>query len=257
MGFHRTESRPRESHPTAKNRVWEIFGEEGQSRREKSSAAKQPRRENRLAPTKTASGVRYYGYRYYDPVTGRWPSRDPIEEEANLLLSELRAHGTRATRSSNAMTPIQRIVTSKYNQVRREHIFGLYPQKSTFVRDLDFEEISAEQIEEGVDKIRRDYTSYLFVSNSPIGNSDYLGFINIQFPFFDTMNCLIFIGWRPCLHGCVVRGVAETLLPKDPIKLVGCVAAAGIMHKSACAGGSLEFAQKACVTLKECYDKYR
>lgn len=21
-----------------------------------------------------------YGYRYYDPVTGRWPSRDPIEE---------------------------------------------------------------------------------------------------------------------------------------------------------------------------------
>ena len=21
-----------------------------------------------------------YGYRYYDPLTGRWPSRDPIEE---------------------------------------------------------------------------------------------------------------------------------------------------------------------------------
>jgi RHS repeat-associated protein len=25
--------------------------------------------------------LRYYGYRYYDPLTGRWPSRDPIEEE--------------------------------------------------------------------------------------------------------------------------------------------------------------------------------
>ena len=25
-------------------------------------------------------GVTYYGYRYYDPVTGRWPSRDPVEE---------------------------------------------------------------------------------------------------------------------------------------------------------------------------------
>jgi uncharacterized protein RhaS with RHS repeats len=25
-------------------------------------------------------GIYYYGYRYYDPVTGRWPSRDPIEE---------------------------------------------------------------------------------------------------------------------------------------------------------------------------------
>ena len=28
----------------------------------------------------------YYGYRYYDPVTGRWPSRDPIEEQGGLNL---------------------------------------------------------------------------------------------------------------------------------------------------------------------------
>ena len=27
------------------------------------------------------TGLSYYGYRYYDPITGRWPSRDPIEEE--------------------------------------------------------------------------------------------------------------------------------------------------------------------------------
>ena len=35
---------------------------------------------NTPCTSKTASGVLYYGYRYYDPVTGRWPSRDPIEE---------------------------------------------------------------------------------------------------------------------------------------------------------------------------------
>ena len=28
----------------------------------------------------------YYGYRYYDPVTGRWPSRDPIEERGGVNL---------------------------------------------------------------------------------------------------------------------------------------------------------------------------
>ena len=28
----------------------------------------------------------FYGYRYYDPVTGRWPSRDPIEEVGGLNL---------------------------------------------------------------------------------------------------------------------------------------------------------------------------
>jgi len=31
-------------------------------------------------------GVAYYGYRYYDPNTGRWPSRDPIEEEGGINL---------------------------------------------------------------------------------------------------------------------------------------------------------------------------
>jgi hypothetical protein len=40
-----------------------------------------PLRCRRLRP-----GVAYYGYRYYDPVTGRWPSRDPIGEEGGLNL---------------------------------------------------------------------------------------------------------------------------------------------------------------------------
>ena len=30
--------------------------------------------------------VHHYGYRYYDPVTGRWPSRDPIGESGGLNL---------------------------------------------------------------------------------------------------------------------------------------------------------------------------
>jgi len=31
-------------------------------------------------------GWYYYGYRYYDPQTGRWPSRDPIEEAGGISL---------------------------------------------------------------------------------------------------------------------------------------------------------------------------
>ena len=31
-------------------------------------------------------GVTDYGYRYYDPLTGRWPSRDPIGERGHRLL---------------------------------------------------------------------------------------------------------------------------------------------------------------------------
>ena len=32
------------------------------------------------------SGFVYYGYRYYDPVRGRWPSRDPIGEDGGVNL---------------------------------------------------------------------------------------------------------------------------------------------------------------------------
>ena len=32
------------------------------------------------------TGLLYYGYRYYDPITGRWPSRDPSAEEGGINL---------------------------------------------------------------------------------------------------------------------------------------------------------------------------
>jgi len=37
-------------------------------------------------PKPKTMGVTHYGYRYYDPMTGRWPSRDPIGEKGGLNL---------------------------------------------------------------------------------------------------------------------------------------------------------------------------
>ena len=37
-------------------------------------------------PKKSFLAEFYYGFRYYDPETGRWPSRDPIEERGGLNL---------------------------------------------------------------------------------------------------------------------------------------------------------------------------
>jgi RHS repeat-associated protein len=37
-------------------------------------------------PLDATTGLYYYGYRYYDPQTGRWPSRDPIWEEGGINL---------------------------------------------------------------------------------------------------------------------------------------------------------------------------
>src|SRR5690606_27650365 len=35
-------------------------------------------------PLDAATGLYYYGYRFYDPNTGRWPSRDPLEESGGV-----------------------------------------------------------------------------------------------------------------------------------------------------------------------------
>jgi RHS repeat-associated protein len=40
-------------------------------------------------PADSETGLYYYGYRYYDPMTGRWPSRDPIGEKGGLNLYTL------------------------------------------------------------------------------------------------------------------------------------------------------------------------
>jgi RHS repeat-associated protein len=37
-------------------------------------------------PLDLTTGLYYYAYRYYDPVTGRWPSRDPIGEQGGINL---------------------------------------------------------------------------------------------------------------------------------------------------------------------------
>ena len=37
-------------------------------------------------PVDFVTGLYYYGYRYYDPMTGRWPTRDPIGERGGVNL---------------------------------------------------------------------------------------------------------------------------------------------------------------------------
>jgi len=82
MGYTATYPRQRKTHPTAKNRVWGFFAESNKSRPANRLQPAEPRRKIDPTTTKPASGVFFYGYRYYDPVTGRWPSRDPLGDVA-------------------------------------------------------------------------------------------------------------------------------------------------------------------------------
>ena len=69
------------SRPPGQKTASGIFLRHGQTRvRRTLRKSLNSRRVAAPAATKSASGVRYYGLRYYNPGTGRWLSRDPINE---------------------------------------------------------------------------------------------------------------------------------------------------------------------------------
>jgi integrase/recombinase XerD len=62
--------------------------------------------------------VTYYGYRYYDPLTGRWPSRDPIGETGGVNL-----YGFVGNNGVNYVDGLgHRIVTDDENEAYRKQI---------------------------------------------------------------------------------------------------------------------------------------
>ena len=81
-----TEHAPRTAETERKKRARKIFLATPETRRVDRRSARHPRREKPDTFTKTASGVRYYGFRYYSPGQGRFLNRDPIEEAGGLNL---------------------------------------------------------------------------------------------------------------------------------------------------------------------------
>ena len=90
-----------------------------------------------LVATKVASGVRYYGFRYYNPSTGRWLSRDPIEEQGGVNLygfvgnnptNSQDALGLASLRSyiANGITSGAEVAARFYNQLAA--LNARYPQ---------------------------------------------------------------------------------------------------------------------------------
>ncbi len=70
----------RDRNISSRTRAWINTGDQPARRRHPSNPQKTSRKH-------TFWGViPYYGYRYYDPLTGRWPSRDLIEERGGVNL---------------------------------------------------------------------------------------------------------------------------------------------------------------------------
>ena len=77
-------ARREKTYPRSKNRVG-VFDAFSFSRT-RSACSETPcsRRKKSSTPTTTASGMRYFGFRFYSPTLGRWLNRDPIEEMGGI-----------------------------------------------------------------------------------------------------------------------------------------------------------------------------
>jgi len=64
------------------------YGPFGETLRATGTLAKQNPFRFSTKYTDNETGLLYYGYRFYDPVTGRWPNRDPIGEQGGFNLYE-------------------------------------------------------------------------------------------------------------------------------------------------------------------------
>lgn len=62
------------------------YGPFGELLEESGPQANRLRHRFSTKPEDSETGFVYYGYRFYDPETGRWPSRDPIEEAGGFNL---------------------------------------------------------------------------------------------------------------------------------------------------------------------------
>ena len=56
--------------------------------------------------TDDESDFMYYGFRYYNPSTGRWLSRDPIEEQGGVNIYGIAAQPPSRDRKSTRLNPV-------------------------------------------------------------------------------------------------------------------------------------------------------
>jgi len=77
---------PEKTAPRSKNRVGNFFSGTPDCVGSDRPATRNRIGEKRPCNYDIASGVTYYGFRYYDPVTGKWLSRDPLGEAGGMNL---------------------------------------------------------------------------------------------------------------------------------------------------------------------------
>ena len=156
MGFYATET----AYPPSENRVGDFFASSPDRVGKNDDFAPCSRLENRPTPTATASGVAYYGFRYYSTELGRWVNRDPITEIGfQMTRRQMAKHRTRVMAVPTS-PPSLRLSLPK------EVVQGLRP-------------LLSRSPEPSPKRLNEERNVYGFVKNNPINKYDLLGLVTV------------------------------------------------------------------------------
>jgi RHS repeat-associated protein len=144
----------------------------------------------------------YYGFRYYDPMTGRWPSRDPIGEEGfinnilyKMLLLEVRS--------------LESVLSSL---IKNQQYSGMI----TFIEQLI--SLRMKLVDSPLNRhalgVNAGLSNYFFVNNDPINKLDYNGLwvpqaIALALAAAFVANCT-YANYQTCDKQCAPNGVKKS-----------------------------------------------
>jgi RHS repeat-associated protein len=145
-------------------------------------------------PLEFATGLYYYTYRHYEPLTGRWPSRDPKNEvggprwfkkfaEIDQSIAEIKK------RLAVAAASLVRLQDGDLKEALRYNI-------KKAAEDLEV----AEPLLRGHTSENDDFLDYVFLGNSPLGAVDHLGLYSstCYIPCCKSTSPSFAVGTKPC-----------------------------------------------------------
>ncbi len=151
-------------------------------------------RRARICPKmrQNGSSVAYYGYRYYDPQTGRWPSRDPKNEVGGPWWFEKLAE------IDQSIAEMKKRLAVAATSLVRMHDADLKEALRYSIKK------AAEDLEVAEPLLRRqaswnfDILDYVFLDNSSLGAVDHLGLYRSTCWIPCCKSTSPFVGTKPC-----------------------------------------------------------
>jgi RHS repeat-associated protein len=198
----------------------------------------------------------YYGYRYYNPSTGRWLSRDPLNEAGFGLISQtpVRCVDAEVSRLSQSLfldvqTKNRKALMNDLKELAMREALGIAPYDKT----------DSALPNDELPQLNSDENSYAFNCNDGVSHIDHLGLIifrpgppKMPFSFPVVFNCTYCGG----VHGCSFTVTPQHPLPLHPATLRFCIQDAEAAMIAACLADNATEWNIGCKSLGTCFVLY-